>query len=516
APHGPVVVIVRRFLAVRQPEPSPDDIAALPYAHIESAAALRPFTVLQDSKAVLPGPRLSDRGLQGGNGLLLDEGVPNYDIVSGYSLFSSLPARYAQTVEATPATDAFRYGDQAGGGTFEINSANPQRVQNSLILGSDSSLRVTLPQRNAQAIAAASNDSSEARERAEIVADKELSDAQLHFVSATSLAHALGAGGDTFSNGYTFAGLSMQRTRDYRLSGTFGLDRGFYRGDFSGSGLTSTWADGAVEANAQSLGPVTRFAGFALRESSGYDESYNSGVPDVAAHLSQRHAYVGIHAGHRFLDETATLDGFQSAYSGGPAQFPSSQAGLFPGLRLNIKPNERWNLVFSAVDTFRLPTFLEKLSAPGLPGFYDRSRILQSSVSYTDLSRVRAELTNFSETTRGVGESTSWGIGASLMWQLTPSLSLRAWMLRFNSSRQYAGTSTRAMSFDVSSFWLTYEMKHEVRADFLFRRNLMDFEPDAHFDAAVSGPLHQGLRWRLSTERRHMLRYVDFGFTSIR
>jgi len=515
-PHPPVVAIVRRYLALQQQTPSAEDIAALPYAHVEAAVALRPFTVLQDSKAPLPGPQLSDRGLQNGNGLLLDEGVPNYDIVSGYSLLSVLPARFTQTVQALPASEAFRYGDQAGGGTFEFTAANSQMGENSLTAGDDLAARASLSQANVQAIVAGSKDPSQGRERAEIVADTMLADAQLHFASAASLSNARGPLGDNLVNGYNFVALSLQRTRESRLSGSLLLDRGFYRSDFGGYRIDGTWADAQAAANAEFPGPVMRFAGVAMRESSGYDDPYDTGVVRIAAHLSQRNAYVGIRAANRFLDGTAALNAFDAAYSGGPADFPSAQAALLPSVRLDVKPNDRWTVRFSAADRFRLPTFLERVDPHIAPAFYNRSRLLESSASYTDLSRFRAEITNFSERTRGFSASTSWGTGVAVTWQLAPALSLRAWMLHFNRTGEYGQPISPRGSADVSSAWLTYETRSRVRADLLYRRNLMDFEPDAHFDAAVSGPLQHGLRWRLSSERRHRSRYVDFSLTSIR
>ena len=62
-PSEPVVAIVRRYQALSADAPSPHDLENLPYAHVESAIALRPFTLLAQSSAPYPGSSLSDRGL---------------------------------------------------------------------------------------------------------------------------------------------------------------------------------------------------------------------------------------------------------------------------------------------------------------------------------------------------------------------------------------------------------------------------------------------------------------------
>src|SRR5215471_8840287 len=45
-PDVPIVAIVRRFDALAADSPTPWDLANLPYAHVESSVALRPFTLL--------------------------------------------------------------------------------------------------------------------------------------------------------------------------------------------------------------------------------------------------------------------------------------------------------------------------------------------------------------------------------------------------------------------------------------------------------------------------------------
>ena len=62
-PAEPVVAIVRRYQALLADAPSAADLENLPYSHVESAIALRPFTLLAQSSTPYPGSSLSDRGL---------------------------------------------------------------------------------------------------------------------------------------------------------------------------------------------------------------------------------------------------------------------------------------------------------------------------------------------------------------------------------------------------------------------------------------------------------------------
>src|SRR5690348_2164629 len=98
-PDEPVVAIVWRYDALADPAPTHGDLENLPYAHVESAVALRPFTLLAQSSLPYIGSRLSDRGLSSGGGLLVDDSVPNYDIVSGSSPYTLVPATFEQNAD---------------------------------------------------------------------------------------------------------------------------------------------------------------------------------------------------------------------------------------------------------------------------------------------------------------------------------------------------------------------------------------------------------------------------------
>src|SRR5690348_271868 len=101
-PDEPVVALVRRYDSLAQESPSDRDAASLPYAHAESIAALKPFTVLENSSHALPGPQISDRGASSRGALVSDNGIPLYDLASNQSPFVAFPAYAAQRVSWLP------------------------------------------------------------------------------------------------------------------------------------------------------------------------------------------------------------------------------------------------------------------------------------------------------------------------------------------------------------------------------------------------------------------------------
>jgi hypothetical protein len=83
-----LTIVVRRYDALERLVPSIADLAALPYGRVADALALTPF--------VLPsadGTSVSDRGLDGGRGLIADDGAPVYGYTGGPAAASiSIPS----------------------------------------------------------------------------------------------------------------------------------------------------------------------------------------------------------------------------------------------------------------------------------------------------------------------------------------------------------------------------------------------------------------------------------------
>ena len=57
--------------------------------------------------------------------MLVDNGIPDYDVAAGVTTWRTLPVFDAQSVQVRDQSQAFRYGDMAAGGTFFV-STQPQ------------------------------------------------------------------------------------------------------------------------------------------------------------------------------------------------------------------------------------------------------------------------------------------------------------------------------------------------------------------------------------------------------
>jgi hypothetical protein len=63
----------------------------------------------------------------------------------------------------------------------------------------------------------------------------------------------------------------------------------------------------------------------------------------------------------------------------------------------------------------------------------------------------------------------------------------------------------------VGALWLTYDNGGAIRADAIYRRDLLNGLPFYHVDGAISGPLADRVRWYAGAEDRMHRTFVDFG-----
>ncbi|HVA26674.1 MAG TPA: hypothetical protein VNF68_00735, partial [Candidatus Baltobacteraceae bacterium] len=120
---GTAIAIVTRYDAIASEVPTDDDLAHLPYARVESDIALTPFVVLNQSSRSIPGASLSDRNAYPQSGLIVINGVPDYDIVAAVTPFDSVAYRDATSVSVSRTDDAHTYDDLANAGTFGISTS---------------------------------------------------------------------------------------------------------------------------------------------------------------------------------------------------------------------------------------------------------------------------------------------------------------------------------------------------------------------------------------------------------
>lgn len=517
AADGTVVAIVRRYTALTQNGPTGDDIAALPYAHIESALALTPFVQLEDSRTVIPGPQLSDRGSQRGGGLVLDAGIPNYDVVSNVSPFLTIPQHYIRNATAAPASDAYLYGDLADGGTFALDPASESR--DALVSGgSDGALRLGTSNASTSFSAGLSRNAIERRERIDGSLVVPVSDGTFGLQATDSDGRTTPYETNEIYANYAAAHASYERTRSFTLRVDAYGDRGTYEAASQGLPLRTDWSDAGASATVRSNATVAPFATFAVRSSTGYYDAERFGLARFGATLGQAQASAGVHVAGSWYDVLAAYGGDDASYTGGVygLEFPKSAQTSAPLLRVRASPGERWSLTASTGGGFVLPTLLARYSVepPYDDVYVDRDVTNEATLEYTDGARVRVAVTGLRRYVRGMDNGRVGSAGASIAWQIAPEISLRASYLRATpvfTTRQGLRFGARPQAATTGSAWLTYDLTGALRLDAIWRQDLIDYRPDAHLDASISAPLARDLRWFVGSERRLGVRYTDVG-----
>jgi hypothetical protein len=227
----------------------------------------------------------------------------------------------------------------------------------------------------------------------------------------------------------------------------------------------------------------------------------------------------GIRASGTWYDALAAIGSYDAAYNGGVygLNFPGNAHMTAPVVRLDLHPGDRWSLTASASGGFLLPTLLERYSIepPYRTVGVDRDATHEATLEYNDGSRLQVALTGLQRYVSGVDSGSVASAGASLAWQISPSFSLRSWWMRSTPNLIASPYPTifgaGPLPANTGSVWLTYENLSALRADAIWRQDLIDFKPDAHLDASLSGPLARNLRWYAGTERRLGVRYTDVG-----
>ena len=516
----PVVAIVRRYGALLSERPSAEDVASLPYGHVESILALQPFAMLEDSQNVVPGPRISDRGLAAQGGLILDEGIPNYDIAANVATFATTPSFDAVGVEAASPLDAFRYGDQAGGGTFVTRTKGEDAHDARAIAGSEAAARYAANDGSFVWAIAGSNTGLESRRRADAFKTFLTGDDD---AIALNVVDARGALQTSFGSGVaeSFSGLraTYERVREKTFHAALVADRGSYAATRRGAPFGGAWTDLSGQAGIATVGPLQSFADAGFRASTGFYDAGASGIPRVAAATGLVRADAGLRFTNARYDVSAGAGVFHIAYDGGAFGFvePMQAAIVTPSLHAIARVSPALAIDVGSATTFRLPTFLEAYGyGGGDPQLHlGRQSLQMGTLQYSDWRRFRAQMMVAHARATGLDVGTIDSSGFDLAWQVAPNVSLRAWdMFVVDSTRPYEPLprfGARPQPARVGSAWLTYETEAGFRLDAIYRSDLIDYRPDRHIDASVSSPLTADTRWFIGTERRHGARFVDFG-----
>lgn len=513
---GTVVAIVRRYVAIAADAPTPEDIVSLPYGRAESILSLAPFVVLSDSRAVVPGPQLSDRGASRESGLLVDNGVPDYDIVAGVSPFYTIPSHNTTDVAVRHVRDAYRYGDVAGGGTFAIDG-DGQAQPAFALLGDDRAFRLGLKNETISASAAYSGDPLDRRSRVDAIANWERGDtAEFASFSAASGQHTSVAGG-AIASSFSSARVEIDRRAPIEVDAALTADRGGYAIASSLYPASAAWSDVDARVSVHSNAQVAPFATFAIRQSSGWYGSTKTSGPQLTTTLGQAQSIAGVQFRGRILGATVAYGLNDVQYAGAyPSEQPSTTTASDAVVAFTYRPSSSWRLDASLGTSYRLPTFLELYGSNADAALsIDRDRTLEATLQYSNNRRLRTEITALHRRTNGFDAGSVSSLGAMVAWQFAPKLSVRAWALRvmpnLRSSSSLLRFGVDPERASVGSTWLTYDNEGALRIDAIWRRDLLDWVPSPHLDASVSGRLSARLRWYAASHSRDGTRYNDIG-----
>jgi hypothetical protein len=522
-PGEPVVAIVRRYEALAGDSPTNADLENLPYAHVESALGLHPFALLASSTTPYPGSSLSDRGLSPSGSLLIDAGVPNYDIVAGSSPYGFIPSQYERSAVFSDPSSAFFYGNQAAGGivtaTPFANGSNWQVAT----LGSDAIGRAQIGTQSLGAVLGSYSNDEESRQRGDLFTSWPLGDDQsLSLAAGSEQGRTFGTPATEFGGSFSFTDATYADAQLANLYLYAALDRGNYALREDGYSAAAAWSDSSFSLGVHSAGAVSTFADLGIRASTGlYDqEAASYALPGIGATLAQTRADAGVKATGNDYVVTAGVGAFWIDYAGGESGVsqPAKASLAVPSLKALLFPNSRWSVDLQGGGSFTLPTFLQQYSyAGGYPASveYERNGLVAGTLSYTDLSRLRFSVEQASQRVTGASSGTIVSSGFSAIWQIAPSLALRAWTMHVTDTVAPYGAAVSvydpSVAPSLNALWLTYEANTGLRFDAIYRRDLLDGSPFYHVDGDISGPIAAGLRWYAGVEDRMYRTFVDVG-----
>lgn len=519
-PGEPVVAIVLRYDALAADSPSTEDLANLPYAHVESAVALHPFTLLAQSSLPQTGSSLSDRGLSPSGSLTIENGAPVYDVTSGISPYTFLPAQYARGATLGGAADAFAYGDQAGGGTVSLDPLGNGSSWQVASLGSDAIGRAQLEWDGSGLTFGSFSNSQESRQRADLNENVTLDEDQsLEFAAGSADGRTFAAPQTAFGASFSFADAAYQDPGLSNLTVSAVTDRGTYQFTAGEYPQSAAWSDSAFTLGAHSNGPVQAFADIGTRASSGfYDELAQPYGERIGATLAQTRADAGIQAGGSSFNLRAGAGAFWIDYGGGPSGFSqAARAALaVPSIQAQLFPNGKWTLDLQESGSFTLPTFVQQYSyfrgAPTTVAL-ERNGVSSATLSYTDDARLRFSFEQTDENVGGAASGRVTSTGFSAVWQIAPLIALRAWTMHVTDTVPLYGVAVPLdqASPTVNAFWLTYGDENALRFDAIYRRDLLDGLPFEHVDGAISGPIANHVRWYAGVEDRLRRTFLDAG-----
>ena len=512
AADGTVTAIVLRYDAVRLEGPSRADLANLPYTHAESNVSLTPWIVLEQNGNPAIGSSLHDRSVYTYGGLLVLDGIPDYNSADGITTYTTIPYNATTDVDVERVPQAYEYGDLANFGTFSVTTTGGTSYA---AAGSSAIGGLAVNGTNSASVGV-SSDGSGARSRGTLLLAMPISDATL----GVTLASGSGdnSSQQTLQSSFSAFRLGYERTSGADLyasiTGDLGTDNYTLAEYFPGYTVPPSfyandrWSDFDGRIGIRSRAIVAPFAEVDVHTSTGWYEApgideYTDDLVDqsTAGTIDQSRVYAGINATLPWLranvaygiDAVHFVD--MTAY-----QENTDQTGHDASATLELRPTAAWDLAGSANAGYVLQNVLG-YAAPG--STQTPPLMLVSSdelnLTYMDLRRVRVGLTTFGTQSQYYRETSD---GAFVAWQIAPTVSLRTWWLEAHPQS--------APQQSVGSAWLT-ATTGALRFDVIWRRDLYNFAGNAHLDGSVSGPFGVHARWFAQTEQFAHVRMTNVG-----
>ena len=495
AADGTVTAIVQRYDAVRLSGPSPSDLRALPYTHAESDVALTPFVVLEENTNPLFGTSLHDRSVSTVGGLLVLDGVPDYNSTDGFDSYQTIAYSTAAGVDVERASDGYEYGSIAQAGTYAIDTMGGTTA----VAGGTDAIETL----DAGGLAGGySVGPGDLRNRVAAQIPVAFPNATTQIALASGSGDIAGNANTNLQSAFSSLRLSYERTQGTDLYANFIADRGTdaYTSPYYG-GADDSWSDVDASVGIRSHAVVAPFAEVDTRTTSGWYWS-PAFAPYVAGSIDQTRAYAGVNANLPWYSANVAygLDAihYVNAY---PDQVSARVSGHDASASLDLHPDSTWDLQASTSSGYVLQTILGYYTAEDAG--YSPDDVLSTDeldLTLHDLRRVRLGLTSFeTRSSSGIADASS---GAEFAWQIAPAISLRTWWLQVHPRTG----STQS----VGSAWLTAQ-SGVIRVDLIWQRDLLDLAGNMHLDGSISGPIGVRVRWFAESEQFEGARSTNVG-----
>jgi hypothetical protein len=497
-----LAIVVLRYAALESDVPTSADLSALPYGRIVDDLALVPFMVPTNG-----GADISDRGLGAGNGLVLDNGVPLVDLATGTSALGDFPDRYVRSITLAGPEQAFRYGTYAGGGIFALSPNQEQLSFGSFDAGGAPSLALEPVLDAVHPAIGESNDDGTMARRADL-------DATTGFAGGVLSAGA-GSADETYTSGgdellardlnlahvdYATASRNYRSFADFSAAGSSVFD------DYSQSeAYRSSYL--AADVRLEHPAPIALAVGALTTRQTGFyalDDPYPATLTGSA---DDETIYAQAQTGDEHFGATAGLGLSNVSLSEtlGSARTSGERLALVPSLggSVPLGPDGLYARAGYS-EALRVPSLLETSAEPspspnGAP--LERDELAQSALGFDDGGRVRAELIAYREFAHGFDDERLSGLGGSLVWQIAPLISVRAWTLRA-TPLEYADSNEPYAQSDTSRqlLWATYANGDGLRFDAIVHRDLTSGQA-LPLDADVYVPVQKDAALALGTAR---------------